>query len=323
VRRVIVRWVAAFALLALATVGAVAVVNATAFGAGSFVQTYLEALARGDAESALAMPGVGAGDADPALLVDATLAGLAGLRQTADVDEGGGVHRVEFTWETADGDDSGSSSFLVAADGTRFGLFPAWRFAVSPTATVALTVRHDDGFFVNELTTSTGLDDEEVVDYALFVPGSYEFGHESPFLTAETQTLVLDEPDARVEATIDVEANQEFVDEVQSTVDGYLDTCAEQQVLFPTGCPFGRAIENRVVSTPEWSIVDDPVIRLVAGETFGTWLVPATPATAHLVVDVQSLFDGSVSTLDEDVPFEVDYLVSFTSPTTITIEDAP
>jgi hypothetical protein len=318
VRRLVVRWVVAFAILALATFGAVAIANATAFGAGSFVQTYLDALARGDAESALAMPGVDAGDAETALLVDDALSGLESVRQTADVDEGDGVHRVEYAWESPTG--SGTTSFLVETDGTRFGLFPSWRFAVSPTATVALTVSHDDRFFVNALQSSTGLDEEQPVDYALFVPGGYDLGHESSFLTAETQVLVLDEVASSTEVTIDVQANQDFVDEVQGIVDGSLDACVEQQVLFPAGCPFGRAIENRVVSTPEWSIVDYPVVRLVPGEDFDTWLVPSTTAMAHLVVDVQSLFDGSVSTLDEDVPFEVDYLVTFTSPTTITIE---
>ena len=51
--------------------------------------------------------------------------------------------------------------------------------------------------------------------------------------------------------------------------------------------------------------------------------MPTASGTAHLVVDVQSLFDGSVSTFDEDVPFEVDYLITFTGPSTITIEESP
>jgi hypothetical protein len=184
-------------------------------------------------------------------------------------------------------------------------------------------VSHDDRFSVNALQASTGLDEEGVVDYALFVPGSYEFGHESSFLAADPQTLVIDSPAVGTELTIDVEANEQFIDEVQSAVDASLDACAAQPVLFPTGCPFGYPVENRVVSTPTWSIVAYPVIQITAGDEFDTWLVPATVATAHLVVDVQSLFDGSVSTLDDDVDFEVDYLITFTTPTTITIEDGP
>ena len=110
---------------------------------------------------------------------------------------------------------------------------------------------------------------------------------------------------------------------MQEKVDAYLDECATQEVLFPTGCPFGQPIENRVVSTPEWSIADYPDIRIEAGGEFETWVVPTTSGTAHLVVEVQSLFDGSVSTFDEDVPFDVDYLIAFTGPSTITIEESP
>ena len=94
-------------------------------------------------------------------------------------------------------------------------------------------------------------------------------------------------------------------------------------MLFPTGCPFGQAIENRVVSTPEWSIVTYPEIEVEAGAQFDSSEVPTASGTAHLVVDVQSLFDGSVSAFDEDVQFEVDYRITFTGPSTITIEEAP
>jgi hypothetical protein len=39
--------------------------------------------------------------------------------------------------------------------------------------------------------------------------------------------------------------------------------------------------------------------------------MPRTSAAAHLVVEVRSLFDGTVSTFDEDVPFTASYLVAF------------
>jgi hypothetical protein len=82
-------------------------------------------------------------------------------------------------------------------------------------------------------------------------------------------------------------------------------------VLFPTGCPLGRAIPNRVVSTPAWSIVEYPELTVEPGVEFGTWLVSSrTDGVANLTVDVQQLFDGSVATLDDDVPFDATYLVT-------------
>jgi hypothetical protein len=35
------------------------------------------------------------------------------------------------------------------------------------------------------------------------------------------------------------------------------------------------------------------------------WRIPETAATAHIDVEIQSLFDGSLSELSEDVPFVV------------------
>jgi hypothetical protein len=43
----------------------------------------------------------------------------------------------------------------------------------------------------------------------------------------------------------------------------------------------------------------------------GEWTMPQTDAAAHLIVEVKSLFDGTVSTFDEDVPFSVSYLITF------------
>jgi hypothetical protein len=90
-------------------------------------------------------------------------------------------------------------------------------------------------------------------------------------------------------------------------------------VLFPTGCPFGKAISDRIVSAPLWTIEDVPDFEVVPGP-FGTWIAGPAPGTAHLVVDVQSLFDGSRSTLDEDVPFQARYSVDVSGDSLVATE---
>ena len=119
------------------------------------------------------------------------------------------------------------------------------------------------------------------------------------------------QPGAAIIGTVTLQPTDAFVAQVQKEVDGYLDDCATQTVLLPTGCPFGEQISNRIVTTPAWSIARYPTVALQPGPDPGTWLMPATPAAAHLVVDVRSLFDGSVSTFDEDVPFSSSFVVSF------------
>jgi hypothetical protein len=54
-----------------------------------------------------------------------------------------------------------------------------------------------------------------------------------------------------------------------------------------------------------------PKLAIVPGPAIGQWQVPPTPGAAHLKVKVRSLFDGSLSTFDEDVPFTISYLITF------------
>ncbi len=147
----------------------------------------------------------------------------------------------------------------------------------------------------------------------MFTPSAIGSTHESQYLTAEPVTAVLRPSRARrCRAALDIQANEAFVDEVQRQVDEFLDECATQTVLLPTGCPFGETIVNRVVSDPVWSMVEYPAMtpRAVGrgGDLAGaddrrrsrtSWSTCSRSSTA------------SISTLDEDVPFFVAYNVTF------------
>jgi hypothetical protein len=308
VRRVVVAWLVV-AALAVGS-GAVAVVglNATVFGAAGFVRVYLEAIARGDAAGALGMSGVRV-DAEVRddFLVDDALAGLDALGEFSVASGSGSTEVVTVAW--AVGDTESTSRFTVERTGSRLGLFPEWAFAVSPVATLRLTVENDQRFDLNGVAAASGTGSRPV-DYAVLTPGVYRVDHHSTFLQAQAADVVVDNPAAAKEATLEVLPTDALRDRVEAEVHEHLTACATQEVLFPTGCPLGRSIPNRVVSTPSWSIVEYPELTLEPGGESGTWVIPPTAATAHLVVDVQSLFDGSVSTFDEDVPFTASYVVT-------------
>ncbi|GHF21691.1 hypothetical protein [Pseudolysinimonas yzui] len=307
-RRAVVAWGVVFALAFGVAAGAVLVLNATVFGAAGFVRVYLEAVARADAEGALGMPGVAV---DPQLrddlLVDDALAGITDLRDISVVAGGGGTEVVTVAW--AAGDTEAESSFTVERVGSRFGLFPEWAFAVSPVAILELSVEHDARFDVNGVAAESGVAAADPVGYAVLVPGVYRVDHTSTYLEARAVDVVADSASV-FDATLDVQPADALLEQITIEVEARLAECATQDVLFPTACPLGRAIPNRVVSTPEWSIVEYPELTVEPGVEFGTWLVAAVDGVAHLTVDVQSLFDGSVSTLDEDVPFAATYLVT-------------
>jgi hypothetical protein len=135
----------------------------------------------------------------------------------------------------------------------------------------------------------------------------YSFDHESTFLEADAIDAAVTEPGSVTAVQVNVQANQAFVTEVKTELNDFLDTCATQEVLLPTGCPFGKTFDNRVDTTPSWSIAEYPAIEIIPGDGVGNWIVPRTQAAAHLVVEVRSLFDGRRTSFDEDVPFDVSY----------------
>jgi hypothetical protein len=118
---------------------------------------------------------------------------------------------------------------------------------------------------------------------------------------------------------IEAEPNSLFAKEVSKQLHEYYAKCAKQTVLLPTSCPFGKSFSNRVVSTPAWAMVTDPAVTITPDPTARSWLVPSALGEAHLVVKVQSLFDGSISTFDADVPFTVSYTIEIAADDHLTI----
>jgi hypothetical protein len=308
VRRAVVAWVVVFALLVGAGAGAVLVLNATAFGAAGFVRVYLEAIARGDADGALEIPGVtvAAGLRDD-FLIDDALAGVTGLREVSVAAGTDGTEVVTFAWTT--GGRESLSAFTVERTGSRLGLFPEWAFAESPIAALELTVENDDRFDLNGVAASSGAGAEPVA-YAVLVPGVYRADHTSTYLEARAVDAVAATPGSPIDTTLEVLPADSLRERIATEVREHLTECAMQEVLFPTACPLGRSISNRVVSAPEWSIVEYPALDVEPGATFGTWFVPPADGVAHLTVEVQSLYNGKISTFDRDVAYAASYVVT-------------
>lgn len=296
-------WAGAAVAVALAVVGWVAVANATVFSASSFARDYLDALRTDRIDEVLTLPGVDANGFDVRLL-DPLAVDSFDYELGTDA-EVAGVHRIEVSFST--GASRGEATLEVERVGTRFGLFPEWGFATSPVTALSVTVTGDARLTVGELPLEVA--DGGPLTFAALTPGAYLFTHESEFLTAEPVTVVAS--GEQVSAELDVVPSDHFLAEVQAAVEADLTACAAQTVLFPVACPFGFAVENRVVSEPHWSITEMPTASIASSDRIGVWAVPPADGVAHLSVEVQSLFDGSVSTLEQDVPFEAGYLIAF------------
>ncbi len=312
-RRTQVIWAVIFGLFFAAFVATVAALNAGLYSAHGFVRSYLEAVARHDTIAALETPGIPAtveGVADDLLVPEALGArgSLADIRLIDDVTEGT-ARRVSYTFEL-DGSPA-TASYLVERNGTVFGLFSRWRFVESPLATIPVTVLHARTFEANGVTATTETPNR-AADYRVFTPARYAFTHNSTFLESPTQQIDIPDAAAATSVSVNVRASAAFIDELNTQVHAFLDDCAKQRVLMPTGCPLGFAVSDRITEAPTWSIAEYPEVRIEPGSEVGSWIMPPTLGSARIVVGARSLFDGSEYTIDEDSTFTLGYQLTIT-----------
>ena len=319
-------------LTILAIVGVVLVAALTAGGISvyrefyspsAFVTRYLTLLSDGRAADALRLPGVAIDrseldqgsfrTASDALLRRAALAPLTDVAVTGERPDHG---ETAVTVRYKAGGHPGVSTFRVHRIGW-IGPVPSWGFAQSPLAVVDFTIRGSDRFAVNgfELdrrqVAPKGADAAPLdpVPMLVFSPGLYAVSVKTAAASASGAGVLADKPLAEVPLDVQTHPTDAFVKVVQQRVNEFLTQCATQQVLQPTGCPFGMTVPNRVTAPPTWSMVSMPVVTLQPAGA--GWKIPSTPATAHIVVEVQSLFDGSIHEVDKDVPFHVDGAIQF------------
>ena len=318
--RAILALVVVAALLAAGLVGTISALNRTVYSAGGFVEQYLDALDRGDTVGALALGGVMPTAAELAaaelpvelpetLLRASVLSGLSEIELKSDTPSnaaGDDTHQVVFDFDL--NGTASTMAFTVERAGTFAGVFNAWTFAVSPLAVLQVSVLHERTFTVNGLTLDTrahaAADAPATFSsgaaYLAFAPNRYTIEHSSAMLTAE-KTSVRVTASGATAVEIDALPNEKMIAQVQSELNKFLDECATQTVLQPTSCPWGITIDDRIEGVPAWSITGYPAVELTAGER--SFEMVATAGQAHIVVEVQSLFDGDISTRDEDVPF--------------------
>jgi hypothetical protein len=307
-----------FAVLIGAFFGAVAMLNAGVYSAHGFVSSYLDALNRHDATTARELPGVKApSGVETTLLTDGALGSITNISVKKDVAAASGVHTVEFSYKL--GGRAETSTFSVVQTASFLGLFSRWAFEKSPLATVSVAVPHDPRFRVNGTDVSSTVAWNQSQPFVVFAPGLYVFDHKSTYLTATPVAVPVTEPASVTPVRVEAEPNAVFVKEVKKELHQYYLKCATQTVLLPTSCPFGKSFANRVVSTPAWRMVSDPEVSIVPDPTSSNWLVPDALGVAHLTVKVQSLYDGSISTFDQDVSFNLSYTINIASDDHLTI----
>jgi hypothetical protein len=284
----------------------------------AFVLDYLDLLAEGRATDALLVPGVTAtstdlaaadlpADASGALLRHDTLTPLSDVEAVAEEPGEDGATLVTVSYRV--GGHAGETTFEVEPDDSEGGLLPRWRFAETPLAVIELAVRGSMKFDVNGFTidkrqvSPDGADADPLdpVPMLAFSPGLYSITVDTAATTSPGVAVLSDTPLAEIPVSFQAEPTDKFIAVVQDEVDAFLEECATQKVLQPTGCPFGYYVRNRIVEPPSWSIEENPVVTL---EPDGAgWAITRTQAVAKIDVQIQSIFDGSIYDVTELVPF--------------------
>jgi hypothetical protein len=284
----------------------------------AFVQGYLELLAEGRAADALQVPGVAVSSAQldeaglpaaasDALLRNAVLTGIDDVEPVSSV-ETDGVHEVTVGY-TVDGEHA-ESTFSVTQAGW-IGVVPRWRFAQSPLAILDVVVRGSmrfdvNGFEIDKRQVSVDGPDARPLDAVpmlVFSPGNYQVSVDTAISATPGEAVLATDPMTAVDVDLQAEPTPEFIDVVQKEVETYLDDCATQQILQPTGCPFGYYVQDRLDGLPTWTITEQPQVDV---EPSGAdWLIPPANGVAQIYVNIVSLFDGTVSPTVADVPFSV------------------
>lgn len=305
-------------LLIAALAAAGTVLYAQLYSPAAFVKSYLALLADKRAADALELPGVavssdqlaaaGLPDAASDVLLRSTVLGEIDDIEPVSTVTDGPVTRVTMAYEL-DGERA-QSTFAVSQDGW-IGVVPRWRFAESPLAVLDVVVRGSMRFDVNGLeldkrqVSPDGADARplDAVALLVFAPGRYEVAVDTAISATPGDAVVADAPMRAVDVELQAEPTDEFIAVVQKEVEGYLDDCATQQILQPTGCPFGYYVQDRIDGLPTWTITQQPAVTVLPDGA--NWFIPPADGVAQIHVNIVSLFDGTISETVADVPFSV------------------
>ena len=284
------------------------------YSPGAFVSNYARMLADGHTAEALQVPGVapdsepGANDASDVLLRSAAIANLSEIKVLSQQQRDDDTYLVTLGYRV--GGENFSTDFSVVQQG-QLGVAPVWAFASSPLAVLDLTLLGSLRFNVNNFELDARQLVSDPAAYApgdplkmlVFTPGAYALSVKTPISTADSRFVYANVPGEVLSQELVAVPSEELKEQVQDSLNSFLDSCAAQPVLQPSACPFGFHIRNRVETSPSWEIVEYP--ELVLDEDQGYWKIRTSPASAKLSVQIRMLQDGTLVDFEETVPFVV------------------
>ena len=283
-------WLLIFMLALAAAIVTITVVNGREFGPEKTVAHYLQALRDGDGAKALGLLQAKLPDANAAALDGPALAksqkALENVSVGEAVDAPEGRKRVTVNYTIAG--TALASDFTLEPGPRQWLFFDSWTMVPTTLPSIHASV-------VNANQASINGVDANMPDghnsFAVFYPGNYELEYRSPLFAAPPVTRNVTSAAQPVPAVgLATGPTSDLLAQVDGVVRKYLDTCAKQAVLMPTGCPMSADTANRVASPIKWSIVEYPTITI--SPFGGQWIMAPLTVKAQVGFKEQDLFTG-------------------------------
>lgn len=296
-------WLTLFAVVLIAGIVTVAQLNTSQFSAKTFTQRYLEALRAGDGGTALG------------LLTDQNVNGQAvlldGEALKASLDRMQDIELGEVRAEQNDRIVPVSYSLdghrhqidlHVRHEGRSWLFFDRWSMQ-EPLSQIEVSTAADiSRILVNGTPAPV---EKSKASLATFIPATVSITDDGQYLAAESKTIAVENAGKTISTELKAGPTAELIKAVQKDIDEYLDKCAEQKVLQPTGCPLSHYTTERVDPvTIEWEISDYPKVKI---EQDGDgWDVPVLTFQTRIKYTGIDLMTGEATKQNINMDSEVD-----------------
>ena len=292
--RLALRWtLAAVAVLVLAVAG-IMIANRTLFSPAHEVKVLQRHLANGEGAQALGLLKAQVPKGDAVALdgevLKRTQSGITDFStdKPQPVQRDGELRTVTAHYKAAGVDQQ--STFTLRHTGKSWLFFDQWEFEPSTLPTVKIKANTVNEVSVNEQKIPL---EAGVSTLPVFYPSVLDASFSTKNFAADTRGVVVTGPAVDpVEIALKTEPTKAFISSINSKVKKYLDGCASQQVLMPSGCPFAYNTSARVDSSSiKWDITKYPKIDVSYYN--GAWVLSPLTTSASLTLTEQDLRTGA------------------------------
>ncbi|MDJ0311935.1 hypothetical protein [Arthrobacter sp. H35-D1] len=286
-------WLLVLMLALAASIVTIAIVNTTSFGPERTVATYMAALKDGNGAKAMGLlnakvPGANAAALDGESLAQSQKA-LKNLSIADAVAVPDGKESVDVSYTV--GETAFSSQFILEKGPKHWIFFDSWEMVPTTLPVIDVSVVNANQASINGANANMPAGKNS---FAVFYPGNYEFEYRSDLFAAPPVSRTVEGPGQSAPAVaLATGPTSDLLSQVDGTIRKYLDACAKQAVLLPTGCPMSAETGNRVLSPVAWSIAEYPAITI--SPYGGTWIMAPLTVKAQVSYKEQDLFTGLVS----------------------------